>query len=159
MPSLTRSFRWERFIPDLGDNREQEKPFFIEIASGLSILERKDVVDAVRVAQTSSYTEGMGPEEYLKASAPVVATALQGIVRMGSEPLTVGGKSITSLAEYLEFVLAFPGSPNWFEILKAIVDFNSADGARALFFARHSGGLSGIPDPSAEPDDDVEASP
>ena len=62
MPSLTRSFRWERFVPDLGENRELAKPFFLEIASGLSILERKDAVDAIHVAQWSSYADGMSPE-------------------------------------------------------------------------------------------------
>ena len=89
----------------------------------------------------------------------MVATALEGIVKMGSEPLAVRGRSISTLAEYIEYVLSFPGTPNWFEVLRAIVDFNSADGARALFFARHSGGLSGTPDPSAEQAESPEADP
>jgi hypothetical protein len=144
MANLTRTFRWERLVPDLGDNKEQPKPFYLEVASGLSILERQDVGTALQAAFVELQDDFTTDAYAVKA-----ASALSGVVRLGAEPLTVAGVPVATLEEYFKLVLPFPGSPNWFEVVRALTDFNSADGSKALFFARHSGGPVGIPAPSA----------
>lgn len=154
MANLTRLFRWEKFVPDLGDNKEQPKPFFLEVASGLSIIERQDVGNALKVAM-----EELKDDFTTDAYAARAAVALQDVVRMGPEPLTVKGAPVASLEEYFRLVLPFPGAPNWFEVLRAVTDSNSSEGAKALFFARHSGGSVGTPAPSAAKDGEVTAAP
>lgn len=147
MANLTRLHRWERLVPDLGDNRELERPFFLEVAAGLSRERREAAGIAVREAYDASVGEG-GKLDFA-ALAKHAAAALADIVRLGAEPLTVDGQPITSLEEYLLLVLAAPGAPNYVEIVQSVSEFNSAEGNLALFFARRSGGASTTPDQSA----------
>lgn len=152
MASLDRLFRWERYVPDLGGNRELPQPFYLEIASGLTKQQLGDVFDAVTLAQRSAESENQTLAEYLTATIPGVAAALDGVVRLGKEPLTVQGSPVSSLTEYLLLAVHTPGQVSFLEVLQALGEFNSAEGARRLFSARHSGGLATTGDQSVVKD-------
>jgi len=134
MAELTRTFKWEKFVPDLGDNRNLEKPFFFEVASGLSKLEFKEAMGI--------WSQLAGTEADMCAKA---AASLAPYVRLGSEPLSVSGQPITTLEAYLALTIEQPSMSGWMELAMAIKYLNSLDGTRELFFARPFGGFTFTP--------------
>ena len=130
MANLSRSFRWEKYTPDIGDNLEQPDGarLELEVASGLS---------AERVAEYRAAMQGVasGPgfvESLLAALTPYVRL-------VGTH--TIEGKPVTNLAEFVAVVGGMSGVYNVRELVNLVGDYNSAEGTSELFSKRHSGGL------------------
>jgi|GEM_PF-7118872 len=136
MPDLSRLHRWEKYVPNLGENRSLENPFYLEIASSLSKQEYTDFMDRWgRVKEKLSESE----EDPAKAAEAFV-WIVGDTVRLGSEPLSIQGKPITDLKSYFEAVLGLAGTYNIHEMLGVIARFNSVEGTRELFYEQASGG-------------------
>lgn len=140
MAKLEYLHHWAKYVPDIGNNRELEKPFYLEVATGLSFerLERakkelKELADL-----------GLSPKDFAARTAAI----FDGMVRMGAEPLEVGGTPVPGLAEYLEMVVAHAGV-GYLEVMKTVYRFNSVGEADRLFSERHSGGTASTPVQSA----------
>ena len=143
MAELSCLNRWERFVPDLGDNRTLLRPFYLEVASGLPRVQLEAFTDALAKVLESSptATEREKVEAWAAAFAPYV--------RFGREPLVLAGKPIAGLADYFEALFSMSGSYNHLELGHVVRDFNSFEGTRRLFFERLSGGLAGTPGQSS----------
>lgn len=173
MPNLTRTYRWERFEPHLGDNLElpPERRFYLEVASGLTKEQlAKFELDAKTKILTDEAVAKHAPEkerllELEKAGAPAAEIAeglarwvddvdrsitdclvehfikvLEPVVRLGAEPLTVDGRAITTLAEYLRLITEVRGRYNLTELSSMVHWYNSREGSAELFYERLSGG-------------------
>lgn len=139
MANLETLIRYQRFAPDLGANRELEKPFFVELAVGMTKLQLKALADTVDTVDEKA--TGMGDEEYLEHAVKKMADALAPYVKMGTEPLVVNGKRIETLSELLTLYATLASGPAaMLELSTALRWFNSIGGATALFFERLSGG-------------------
>jgi hypothetical protein len=168
MPDLKLNQRWERFAPTLDGNDELPRPFFFEVACGLTRAEMRQFDDALErllVEKMKAATAEIGepPEDAAAKDAwqeqladrlitgeiDAVATALEPYVRMGSEPLTIGGKPITTVRAYLEAVAVVADQEALREPLKALHTLNSLGGRQQLFSKRRSGGFTTTPDRSA----------
>ncbi len=134
MPELKQCWRWERVVPDLGDNRDLDTPFYYEVKAGLSIVERQ----AFRDGLSSLNTEGKGEEEVVKTYADFFGQ----YIRLGKEPLVVEGKPIETLADYIRLVVGIGGMSNFHELIGSVNYFNSLEGGRRLFYERLSGGTA-----------------
>lgn len=149
MAKLEYLHRWHRLVPDIGGNKELPAPFFLEVASGLSVEATVALsADLQEAHKRVAETQGASRKDLAEALAGVLSRA----VRMGSEPLEVAGKPVTTLAEYIEMTLAHVGAVGYLEITQSVRDLNSVDGVQALFFARHSGGTATTPAPSVVKD-------
>jgi len=131
MATLTGS-RWERYVPDLGDNRTLERPFFLLVRGGLT------------EAQLQEHGEKLRSLDGTPESA---ARALADVVRLGDEPLTLDGQAVTTLEEYVRAVWTASRFDVWLELVRAVAWHNSLEGRRALFSARLSGGWASTPAP------------
>jgi hypothetical protein len=135
MADLKRTHRWERYAPDIGDNREQPdgQRLELEVASSLTHEQFAGFESALRAcldeakADTGSLTERLAA-----VFAPYVR--LVGVH-------TIDGKPVTNLAEYVAVVSTLCGVYNLKELTQAVRDFNSSEGTSELFSVRHSGGL------------------
>src|SRR5687767_6794391 len=89
MPSFDSLARWERYEPAIGPNLQipPHQRFYLRVCAGLTVGEFKAVMDAM-AAGSGSATE--------------MAERLKGVVELGDEPLTVRGKPVATLAEYLD---------------------------------------------------------
>ena len=146
MADLTRTHRWESFVPDLGDNRAQPKPFFLLIASGLT-KENLRAFHASLDALGARMVEVADDAARIDAWAEVFAPYVQ----MGDEPLVIDGKPIATLRDYLALLLVeVQGQYNTIELSLALADYNSFQGTRRLFFERLSGGPLSTPALSSE---------
>lgn len=125
MANLDDLCTWEMYVPRIGNNKSLPQPFHLLIKCGMSILEFSAFVKEWKAAPDT--TEGQ-------------AAILESMVKMGPEPLTVGGKPIESLRAYLDLVFAGQGLPLYQELIGAILNFNSVQGTQALFSERLSGG-------------------
>lgn len=128
MPNLSLE-RWERYIPALGDNKEQQRPFFLRIRAGMTKTEYdaflrrwKDWIDA-RVD-----------------SAETLATVFEGVLALGDEPLSIAGAPMADLAGLLGLLLTQLDGAVLHEIFGAIRWFNTVEGQQELFYERRSGG-------------------
>lgn len=144
MAELKRLWRWERFEPDLGDNRELERPFFLEIAVGLTKLQLQELRDALDQSRERPVPEGVSPAE---AHAAVLAELLEPYVRLGAEPLHANGKQVQSLGEYLALCAQLVDTANLMEVMLAVRQANSMSGEKSLFFERLSGGFTSMGSP------------
>jgi len=142
MPTLTRTYRWERFEPHLGDNLELPagRRFYLELASGLS----KAQLEAFGMAHREAMKET--PE----ASVAPTAKALESYVRLGAEPLVVDGQPVDTLEKYVGLCFSTPGLFNLVELTNTLAEFNSLGGTFSHFSAWRSGGVSGTRAQSAE---------
>ncbi len=154
MAELSHLNRWERFSPDIGDNRSLKAPFYLEVASGLPRVQLEAFSEGLTAAVEEAAAAGSEREK-----AEVYAKAFAPYVRMGREPLCIGGKAYPTLADYLELITSMAGSYNHLELGHAVRDFNSVAGTRRLFFERLSGGSTGTPSPSNGSTDVQRAAP
>jgi hypothetical protein len=142
MPTLTRTYRWERFEPHLGNNLElpPKQRFYLEVASGLT----KAQLEAFGVEHRKAF--GASAE----ATVDPMTAELSKHVRMGSEPLIVDGVQVATLRDYVALCFSSPGLFNYMELAEAVVEFNSVSGTFSHFSAWRSGGTSGTRAQSAE---------
>lgn len=149
-------FHWERFEPNIGDNRRlpADQRFFVEVACGLSKVELKaakraldftnlspNIADCTVKAQETK-AEDETAEEALERvvfdamnalSADRLADGWAPFFRMGNTPLTINSKAITNLREYLHCIIQQPGRYNIIELAKVLSRLNSVEGSRELF--------------------------
>ena len=139
MTTLTRAWRWEAYDPDIGDNRAfpEKDRLFLEIASGLSAAQLKQMSDSITAADQT--------QEPAKAWAAAFAP----FVRLVGEH-TIDGRQVRTLEEYIAVVADMAGVYNLRELYSAVMDFNSVRGTQQLFSQRHSGGLLSTRARSAE---------
>lgn len=132
---LKRTYRWERFEPNIGENLElpKEQRFFLLLASGLSRTALETLLEQANRPQAEEVTE----ESLLDGMHSI----LEPYARVG-EPSTIDGVTVNSLRDYLKVVFEMTGDYNWLELGRALAHFNSVKGTRELFYARHSGGFS-----------------
>jgi hypothetical protein len=158
--------RWEPYAPKLDGNDQLERPFLFELACGLTRAEMRKLDDDMErhlrertAAVVKSMPKPKKDEErawqekladkLLVVEIDTVAEVLNPYVRMGPEPLTIAGKRITSLREYLDAVSVFSDQVSLMEPLTALRRANSLNGEQVLFSKRRSGGGSTTPDQSA----------
>lgn len=132
-----RAWKWERFVPDIGDNRAQERPFFFRIKSGISKVEFRDFLQRVTQMKT-------GGENALET----IMAVFTDLVELGDEPLSINGVEVKTLSEYFERISENLNAQPYFELLGAVKDFNSLEGTRSLFFERLSGGTASTVTPA-----------
>lgn len=159
MPTLERLFRWERFEPDLGNNRElpPKARFYVEIAVGLTKERLRDLGEKwvaawpnpkaieVAVVVDEVVATDLTPAEPLPLGPPRaerLAAVFANIIRMGKEPLSFEGKPITTLAEYFELCGTLSNVLNLIELQRALIEANGVTGMQELFFERLSGGFT-----------------
>jgi hypothetical protein len=154
--NLTRTFRWERFEPNLGENLElpEEKRFFLLISSGLSKVAMAELSGRFEDLQKRLASEEMTEESLIDALEAVY----NGTIKVG-EPSTIDGKKVDTFRDYLAVVVGVTGLYSWLELFTALRDFNSYSGTRALFYARRSGGISSIPAQSAAKNESATVAP
>lgn len=132
MANLTRTYQWQRYVPDLGDNRELPRPFFLRVASGLSL---------VQLAELETGFKGLDrPWESTAELAAHLALLFAPYVVFGDEPLTLEGKPIETLQGYLELIIGLAGQRAFLELFETIRSYNTFTAKDALFSGRPSGG-------------------
>ena len=147
MAKLEYLHHWARYVPDIGDNRSLEKPFFLEVATGMSAADFRKLFEDLSASRDAvTAREGHTNADLAAAQAEVLAR----VVRLGSEPLVVGDRPIATLAEYCDLGFAHLGVP-YTEMLQAVQKYNSVGEAHQPFFERRSGGSPTTPEQSAAP--------
>ena len=138
MPDLSRTWTWAEYTPDLGDNRQQPKPFFFKVKSCLTKDELKALSDRLVALDTSA-------DDFIAKWAE----AFKDLVELGDEPLTIQRRPVQNLAQYAAEVVQLSGGHAFLlELQDALMHFNSWQGQRELFYARRSGGTAFTPGPS-----------
>lgn len=136
MATLSRN-RWERYVPDLGENRSlaEADRLELELASGLTAEElsslREQMAEAVEVGAA-----GGGRAKV----AAAFATALEGRVRLRGGPHVLDGREVKTLAEYLDVVATIADGYSLYEVGTALIEANVFGGRDELFSQRRSGG-------------------
>lgn len=147
MANLDNLIRWQEFKPDIGENRRDKRPFYVLLAVGLSKLELQRLVDSLEALKPKPPAEGEAPvseEDAANAAAEKLAAALAPFVKLGDEPLTVGGEPIDTLPKLLKLYARLPaGGAAAVELAWALRYFNGVGGQSELFFERLSGGIAG----------------
>ncbi len=148
MANLDNLIRWQRFEPDIGENRQQKRPFYVKLAVGLTKPDLKRLSEAVedRSAPRADDAPPLTDDETqaaLEQRAEKLAAALSEFVRLGDEPLTVNGEAIDTLPKLLKLYARIAGgSVAMLELSMALRWFNTAGGQTQLFFGRLSGGFA-----------------
>jgi hypothetical protein len=135
--------KWHPFVPDLGNNRELPagEQLVLEVKGGLT---REEVMGHLRFIQQPETKDGETEEE-------ARARNLSEYIRLvGSH--TIGGKPVTTFAEYLEAIRPVGDAYNLRELYAAVAYFNSLQAGDALFSERRSGGTAFTPPRSAAQD-------
>lgn len=130
MPDLKTLGRWEKYVPNLGDNREQEKPFFLLVQADLTIQ-----AYSAFLGRFQAWLETPGDEP-----VSTFVGVFDGLVKMGSEPLSINGEPVTDFPGYVKVLLSLTGIDLVLELVQVIRHYNSVEGTRELFFERLSGG-------------------
>jgi len=141
MAILSRTYRWEKFAPDLGENLSlpPEARLHLEIASGISAKQLDDVMHGLKAAWEAGRAEGDAKEkEQLVLNS--FSAALEPVVRVVGTN-SVAGADVRTLREYVGVVASMRGRYNLDELTRALMAFNSLEGTEKLFSERHSGGL------------------
>jgi hypothetical protein len=139
--NLDNLIRWQEFRPDLGENRNLARPFYVELAVGLTKPDLQRLAEALDTLSKTEVTEGADPVAHNEARAEKLAGALGEWVRMGPESLTVNGEAIDTLPKLLKlYARVSAGSVAMLELATALRWFNSTGGTTQLFFERLSGG-------------------
>lgn len=149
-------FHWERFEPNIGDNRALpvDQRFFLEVACGLSKVEMKQAKRAIDFTSLSpNVAECTALAQESKAEDETHAEALERVVfeqvnelsalkisdgwsrffRMGTVSLTIDGKPIENLLGYMRCIIQQEGRYNVIEMAKTLARLNSVEGSRELF--------------------------
>lgn len=157
MANLTRTWSWEKWVPPLGDN-PGEKPFYLEIASGLTKEQLEEFLAGAAKATDTPPETPEGVDRW-RPYADQVAGALSKYVRLGAEPLRLLDKpdgtvvfEVKTLSDFCLLALQGPQAALW-ELSRALGRYNTIGGQYELFFARHSGGTGSTPDPSVVKDE------
>ena len=165
--------RWEKFAPDIGDNRQRPagERLWLEIKSSMTRLELiaferalKDTQTARReraeayVAALRAVKDGGPPPDADAYQADMESAMLTGYLAALSPACrlvgthTLGGSPVATLAEYVAAVATLSDGYNLLELPAAVKDANSVGGATQLFSERRSGGWAGTPAPSSAED-------
>lgn len=150
MPNLDSLIRWQPYAPDLGENRESKRPFYVELAVGLTKADLAQLGESVSAlaeepADAANENKGARTEDEmrarLEADADTLARALTPWVRLGKEPLSVNGEAVDTLPKLLRLYTRISGGAvAMLELATALRFFNTAGGKTQLFFERLSGG-------------------
>lgn len=141
MADITRTYRWEKFAPDLGNNLDlpEDKRFNLEIASGLP---------PARLVQFEEDIGKAAKADNVVESAVLYTAAMEGLVRVVGEN-TIAGIQVNTLKDYVALLMGTPETSvdlfNLIEVTVALREFNSLTGQARLFWRRHSGGLLSMP--------------
>ena len=127
--------RWEKYVPDIGKNRELPIPFYLEVAANLSNQEMRSYYEKLQELLQ------LGPELKNDDFIERAAVLFENHLRRGDEPLRIKGAPITTLREYLTVVLRTKWGLR--EMLQVVQHANSAEGVDQLFSERLSGGWTG----------------
>ncbi len=135
MANLTRSWRWETFHPDIGENLDLPpgERLTLRIASALP----GERLEQMRAEYGEALVAGI---ENADAMAAAFAKVFEGLVEVVGAH-SIDGKPVETLAQYLGVVARAGGIYGLTELVSAVGEFNSIQGTHRLFFERHSGGL------------------
>jgi hypothetical protein len=148
MPDLSNTVRWVEYAPDLLGNREAEKPFVFLLNGSMSKEQMRALKDALAQPvgppeppkDATDEQRAAYDAEVTKAIVKREADAVFPFVKFGDEPLTVDGKPITTVRDYLDFVAThLVGLGPLLEVRQALVEANTM-GARVGFFSGRSSG-------------------
>lgn len=133
MANLTTK-RWERYVPDLGDNRElpEGERLELEVATGLTSAEMQALAEATR---------GTTGDDALAA----LALVLEPYVRVRGGPHTINGADVRTLGDYLKAVAALSDGFSVSEVTTALVRANTLTRDDEVFLVRQSGGWVSTP--------------
>lgn len=179
MANLTRRFTWKKWAPDIGENRELEggPVLFLELATGLTPLQMREVGEALLKARDVDYAKPCVPKDataeqimalydaarcaFLAAIRAVWVGAMAPYVRVHGGPHTVDGEQLATLDDYLRISeqAVDMGSAARRDLELALVRFNSIEGHDELFLPRSSGGERSTDAQRTEPAERKTASP
>lgn len=126
-------WKWKQYLPNLGGNLDEEKPFFLRLKSGLPKAEF--------VAWADRWGKAIASE-----SVEEITAVLGEVTEMGSEPLTVNGQPISALRDYVELAMAQSNYALILEVGEAFGAFNRfGTETQVDFSARRSGGSFSTP--------------
>jgi len=152
MANLSSAVRWERWVPNVGNNRKL-KPYeqlsFL-IAVGLSTNETLHLLSDVDLTPSKPPDEETSEEKKARIDARNAKVFDQLAVSIGryvklQGTHTIDGKTVTTYREYLDAV-PFEVS---FDVVRVLRYWNTMQGADELFFARSSGESPTTDDPAA----------
>jgi hypothetical protein len=148
---LTNTVRWVPYVPDLLGNRDLESPFYFELNGSLSKEQlraidaelSKAVPEPEELPADATDEQQAAREEQIRVSlVKARAAALSAFIKLGAEPLTIAGKRIETLEQYLDFVLVnIRGVDAFVEPMTALIDANRLSGRSTFFLGRLSGGF------------------
>lgn len=165
MASFETLHRWEKFAPDIGDNRQRPDGdrLWLEVKSSMTRVELQAFDRAIKELHVA---RGVEVEKHLRAmkearesgseapDVPGFESRLMGIIQDGYDAAlcpcvrlvgrhTIAGKPVTTLREYIDFVSELSDGYNLLELSAAVRDANSVGGSTELFSGRRSGGWAG----------------
>lgn len=145
--------RWVRYEPTLPGNLDlpDGKRFYLELLSGMTKAQLFAMNEALKTrvrlgldGKPRMPTPGEEEEDVCR-----LAEVAAGVIRLGSEPLTIDGVEVKELVDYLRPVRQ-QMAEYWFdELFGRLLEINRTEGMKAVFSVRPSGGSSGTPDPSS----------
>lgn len=130
MANLTTQ-RWERYIPDLGDNRQQPEAqrLELEVASGLTTAQMQGLSESLQKQPEEGQTQ-----------LDILAAALSPFVRLRGGPHTINGEKVESLADYFRAIYALGDKFHVHEVTRTLQLANSLTEDDEVFSRRQSGG-------------------
>lgn len=174
MANLTRSYAFRRWVPDIGDNREQEpkNQLALELAVHLTTTQMEEIEAALlRVPEVdfsdleAAFAAAETPEakqaidkqstaRMLEVLCSVRTKAFEPYVRIVGGPHTINGQPLTTVHDYIAFAQSCRdgGTLMVGELLAALRAFNSLTGHNEVFSQRRSGGSAGTGTPSVVKD-------
>lgn len=146
MANLNGVTRWQKYVPNIGENLSLERPFYVEVLVGITKAQLRQVEEAQKSMPPPP--EGATEEQLLEADLSHLDKVLSPFVRMGAESLHVGDRHIRTLHELLKLYSEMAdGQHAMLELSAAVAWFNSAGGRTQDFYARLSGGSASTPFP------------
>jgi hypothetical protein len=134
---LGRLWKWAVWTPDLGDNLQQERPFFLRVKTGLTKID------------FAGYTAALDAYWKAERTSDALHALVSPFVEMGDEPLRVDGNPVDGLRGYVELLFSLGSAELREELTYSVIHFNSAGGTQALFYGRLSGGSAFTAEPNA----------
>lgn len=134
MADLKSASRWEKYVPNIGENRDLPKPFHLRIRSNLTRVELGEYLQRY---------EAYAAKKEHQDEAAEFAAVFEGVVEMGDEPLSIRGQPVEGLRGYFGVLLGLTGVDLVLELVEEVARRNSVKGTQELFFERLSGGRSG----------------
>lgn len=158
MPNLKLTVRWERYEPDLPGNRATKdspkghRPFYFQLAADMTkeqVRAMRTQVEALAELDEGKAAPGETADERdarLAAHADEVirqtSQVLAPYVKFGVEPLTIDGKSVATLEDYLHAVADIADQFYVNELTASLARVNTLYGVQNFFFERLSGGFA-----------------